>query len=348
MEGQSPRLKLSICIATYNRSQYIGETLDSLMSQLASGVEIIIVDGASTDNTEEVLATYQSGHQSIRYIREDENTGMDSGYDKAVLNARGEYCWLMSDDDLLRPGAIKRVLSVIKMQHDLIVVNAEVRSTDFTELLETRRLQYTEDQHFSAREREEFFSNAMKYLSFIGCVVIRREKWMNRDRKSYYGSLFIHVGVIFQHPPLESIKIIADPLITIRYGNAMWSLRSFEIWNFMWPRLVWSFPDYSEKVKHTVCARDPWRRIDYLFYRRATTSYTMETYRRFISDKATPWLRIAARGIAIFPSTIANTLVVIVVALFRRSSALHLYDLLHNVSTTQTARMIARILRIKI
>ena len=49
---------LSICIATYNRASYIGETLDSIIPQLDDDVELLVVDGASTDNTEDVVRKY--------------------------------------------------------------------------------------------------------------------------------------------------------------------------------------------------------------------------------------------------------------------------------------------------
>ena len=49
---------LSICIATYNRANFIGETLDSIILQLTEDVEVVIVDGASTDNTREVVESY--------------------------------------------------------------------------------------------------------------------------------------------------------------------------------------------------------------------------------------------------------------------------------------------------
>ena len=42
--------KLSICMATYNRGKFIGLTLDSIMSQMRSDVELIVVDGASPDD----------------------------------------------------------------------------------------------------------------------------------------------------------------------------------------------------------------------------------------------------------------------------------------------------------
>jgi glycosyltransferase involved in cell wall biosynthesis len=340
--------RLSICIATYNRARYIGETLDSIIPQLGKDVELVIVDGASTDNTAEVLSQYLAGNTLIRYYQETENSGVDQDFDKAVHYARGEYCWLMSDDDLLKPGAVKQVLNAFEKRHDLIVVNAEVRNTDLSVSLEERRLPYHKDQYYNAYNKEQFFSETLKYLSFIGCVVIRRELWLARNRLPYYGSLFIHVGVIFQHPPLNSIRVIADPLIIIRYGNAMWSMRSFEIWTFKWPKLVWSFTDYSEHAKRSVCVRKPWNRIDYLFYRRATNAYTIETYNAFIADKSNPFLRAFAKLVAIFPSTLANIIVVIFVAGFRRDRTLHLYDLLHNRNTSKLSSLFARSRGVKI
>ena len=50
--------RLSICIPTLNRGDYIGETLQSIASQWEEGVEIVIVDGGSTDRTLEIAAAF--------------------------------------------------------------------------------------------------------------------------------------------------------------------------------------------------------------------------------------------------------------------------------------------------
>ena len=104
------QIRLSICIATYNRSAYIGETIDSIIGQINHKLEIVIVDGASPDTTPEVVEKYTSIHPNVRYFREITNSGVDADYDKAVGYARGQYCWLMTDDDLMAPGAIRCVL----------------------------------------------------------------------------------------------------------------------------------------------------------------------------------------------------------------------------------------------
>ncbi|RYD61491.1 MAG: glycosyltransferase, partial [Sphingomonadales bacterium] len=103
-------MTLSICIATFNRAAFIGETLQALVEQLRPGVEIVIVDGASPDDTAAAVRPFLEVAPAIRYCRESENSGVDGDYDKAVGYARGEHVWLFPDDDLPAPGAIDRVL----------------------------------------------------------------------------------------------------------------------------------------------------------------------------------------------------------------------------------------------
>ena len=117
---------LSICIATYNRAGFIGETLDSIIRQLTDEVEIVVVDGASTDATRTVMERYAADCPGLRYIRLPEKGGIDQDFCKAVEYARGEYCWLFPDDDLFKPGAVQRVLDELRNSYSLVIVNAEV------------------------------------------------------------------------------------------------------------------------------------------------------------------------------------------------------------------------------
>ena len=222
-------IELSICIATYNRGRYISETLDSILDQIEPGVELIVVDGASCDNTPVILAEYQSRYPEISYYREQENSGVDRDYDKAVGYARGKYCWLMSDDDMLKPGAIKVLLEAFKQNYSFIFVNTEVRFSDFSKLLLEKRFLLDKDRIYKPEAYRELFVDTAKQLSFIGLVVVKRDIWLERNRQAYYGSFFIHMGIIFQAPPPENVLVIAEPQVIIRYSNASWTSRAFEI-----------------------------------------------------------------------------------------------------------------------
>lgn len=334
--------KLSICIATYNRGKFISETLDSILSQMPSGVELVVVDGASPDKTPEVMAEYLLRKPEIRYFREQENSGIDRDYDKAVGYARGEYCWLMTDDDLLRAGSVSRVLDSLDANPDLVVVNTEIQTADFSTVLDPRFLKFSDDVEYTENDGEKFFSEVGSYLSFIGGVVIKRQLWLERDRVSYYGTLFVHVGVIFQSPPINRVKVIADPLIIIRYGNAMWTARGFEIWMFKWPQLVWSFVDFSEKSKSLVSPREPWRLIKQLVLHRAIGGYGLSEYRQYIASKAQGRSRSLYMAIAIIPAAIVNSLAALYCVLINRNARSGLYDISRSRHATWFSRLLAR------
>lgn len=332
---------LSICIATFNRCKFIGKTLDSILSQLLFGVEVLVVDGASTDDTQQVLEKYLPLHNRLRYYKEPVNSGVDRDYDKAVSYAKGEYCWLMSDDDLLKEGAINRVLSAIAEKVDLVVLNTEIWNADFSEKLLDRRLPITTDVDYRSMGPEHFFVETANQLGFVGCVVIRRRVWLARDRSPFYGTMFIHVGVIFQHPALESTKVVAEPLISIRNGNATWSARTFEVWSIKWPDLIWSFTDFSEAAKRKVCLREQWRRFKFLLYHRAMGSYSLVEFNKFLSHRATGFSRFRAYIAAAFPARGANLVVVLYYLILKRTARLELFDVLCSRHTTSVARFLA-------
>ena len=116
------KYRLSICIPTLNRAAYISETLNSIVSQINEQVEVVIVDGGSKDGTEEIVKSYQGKFPQIRFFRSEADGsgpsigGFDRDCNLAVELSQGEYCWLMTDDDLLLPGAIQKILHEIEYE----------------------------------------------------------------------------------------------------------------------------------------------------------------------------------------------------------------------------------------
>lgn len=314
-----------------------------ILGQLPADAELVIVDGGSSDNTPGVIAGFARRHPQLRYFREAVNSGVDQDFDKAVSYARGEYCWLMSDDDLVVPGALERVMRELRSSSvDLLVVNAEIRNADLSAVLSPRYLDFTADRAYGAADRERFFLEVADYLSFIGGVVIRRHLWLQRDRQSYFGSLFIHVGVIFQLPSLRSVKVIADPLVVIRYGNAMWSARGFEIWTFKWPALIWSFAGLPDATKQRVVQRKPWALVRRLVFYRAIGAYSHREYRRLIASQGAGFAALLPLAISLLPAAMANSLGAVYYFVCNRKARAGLYDLARSPHSTAITRSLAR------
>lgn len=335
----SPRPRLSICIPTLNRARFIGWTLDSIVDQLTpeieAEVEIVIVDGGSTDGTGDIVRSYMERCSRIRYFNTGTggvvvpNAGFDRDCDFSVEQAAGEHCWLFSDDDLFVPGAIETVLrELADGDPDLLIVDAEVRDFATTRVLEPARLRVTERRDYRPEDRDAFLADAGNSLTFLGVVVIRRRSWMDRDREAYYGSLFMHVGVIFQAPPLPLARILPRSLVVIRMGNAMWTDRSFEIWMIRWPALIWGFAGYSDAAKAAVVAREPWRPWEQMLVYRAYGSFGRAQYRRFLAGAPGVRAHAQARLILALPGKLAHVIETSILAISRSRGGSVAYNLL--------------------
>ena len=100
--------KVSVLVPVYNGAGVIGETLNCIFGQDFKDYEVVVVDDASTDNSEEVIKS--TSDPRIRYFRNGQNLGYPRNIEECRLKARGEILFLMSQDDLLARGALGRTI----------------------------------------------------------------------------------------------------------------------------------------------------------------------------------------------------------------------------------------------
>lgn len=332
-------LRLSICIATFKRADYIGQTLASIAPQLREGVELVVFDGASPDHTEDVVSRFVEADARVRYIRAETNSGIDQDFDAVVALARGEHCWLFADDDLILPGAIDRVLEELEHSDpDVLVVDSEVRDRDLNRILEESRMSFAGRRVYGPGDGDALLADTGNALSFIGCTIVRRSWWLSRDRATYYGTLFVHVGTIFQQPSFGRAVAIGDPLVCIRLGNAMWTGRAFEIWMFLWPELIWGLDGYSATAKEAVTPREPWRYAAKLLLARGGGGFGKAEYRRFANRLSGSSRLIAATLIAI-PGAAANLIAVTLLGVRGLGAGSGMYNI---VATSRYAGRLSR------
>jgi glycosyltransferase involved in cell wall biosynthesis len=103
--------KITVCIPTYNRANYLVESVNSVLSQTYKDFELIICDDGSTDETPTVVSQWHDSR--IRYIRHAQNIGrsknMRSGFDAA----QGNYFIKFDDDDALTPELLEKTVAVL-------------------------------------------------------------------------------------------------------------------------------------------------------------------------------------------------------------------------------------------
>ena len=126
-KGMSPASSnplVSVIVPSYNQGQFIEETILSVLHQQYRPLEVIIVDGGSTDNTLEVLHKYD-GHGEVHWISEPDR-GQADAVNKGFVRAHGEIIgWLNSDDVYYGKDAISYMVGEFAEHPDADVIYGE-------------------------------------------------------------------------------------------------------------------------------------------------------------------------------------------------------------------------------
>ncbi|CAN5158195.1 N/A [soil metagenome] len=95
----------SVVMPSYQQAQFIRRSVDSVLSQTGVSIELLVMDGGSTDPTLDVLRSYDD---RVTWVSEPDR-GQAHAVNKGIALARGRYLAWLNSDDLLVPGALARV-----------------------------------------------------------------------------------------------------------------------------------------------------------------------------------------------------------------------------------------------
>ncbi len=103
-------MSVSLVIATFNHARFLGEALDSALAQTLRGVEIVVVDDGSTDDTPAVLARYAG---RLRVVRQP-NHGLAAARNTGLAAARSTYVSFLDADDVLAPTKLAEQVAALE------------------------------------------------------------------------------------------------------------------------------------------------------------------------------------------------------------------------------------------
>ena len=117
------KVKVSVITPVYNVEEYIAETLDSLVRQSLSPIEIIMVDDGSKDKSAEIIKIYQEKHANIIYIKQD-NRGPGAARNNGLNIAKGEFISFVDSDDILPLEALENLYNAAVEKEAKLVIGA--------------------------------------------------------------------------------------------------------------------------------------------------------------------------------------------------------------------------------
>ncbi|WGF87024.1 glycosyltransferase family 2 protein [Marinivivus vitaminiproducens] len=111
--------KVSVGIPVYNGADYVPIAIRSAIAQTFEDIEIIVLDNASTDDTERVCREMATTDPRIRYERRPENVGAAANYNGCVERATGTYFIWLCHDDILAPTYVEQAVAILESRPDL-------------------------------------------------------------------------------------------------------------------------------------------------------------------------------------------------------------------------------------
>jgi glycosyltransferase involved in cell wall biosynthesis len=169
---------VSVCIPSYNISQYIGDTIRSVLDSTYSNIEIIVNDDASTDDTIRVVEEFDD--ERVQFFQNDANLGPPKNWNLAIKKAAGKYVGLLNHDDLYGPFWVSFAVHILEKYPSIGWVATAFRIVD------AKGKTITVDTHFAetreCKRCEAFLSVAR--LDGVGPGYIARREIL--DEVGFY------------------------------------------------------------------------------------------------------------------------------------------------------------------
>ena len=124
--------RISIITATYNSQETIRDTIESVINQKYNNIEYIIIDGASTDSTLDLIRSYEENFKKalidFRYISEPDN-GIYDAMNKGIRMATGEWIGILNSDDWYNDSAVSELVK-IQVKNEFSIISANMNKVD--------------------------------------------------------------------------------------------------------------------------------------------------------------------------------------------------------------------------
>lgn len=233
---------LSICIPNYNRADFLTKNLQLIAKQNHPNIEVVVCDDFSIEDIQMVVDNFRKNYPKVnlKYKQNSRNLGFDKNVLKTISLASGQYCWLLSNDDQILPGSIKKIIKTINRNPDtaLFLVNYQRFDKILKKITAETMISIKKDCKFDDASKFFFFETPKSFFKFLGpnCLtmsvdVFKRQYWqkMVPSVSQYIGHNFIHLfiiaSIIKKHP---KIYFISEPQLRYTANN-------HRVWN----NIIW-------------------------------------------------------------------------------------------------------------
>jgi len=227
---------ISVIIPAYNVADFVGECIESVISQNINDLEIIIINDGSTDNTLEICNKYASKDNRIRII-DQSNKGVSAARNNGLKNCNGDWVMFVDADDWLEKDALTSVIPLLDSSKTDLVAFA------------LKEGNFVEDKNYDVKE----FSVNEYRRELLGYCIISTHDWpslfpaellsdMNLNgpvAKLFRRKILIDNDILFD----ETMKIAEDQDFNLQYIACINSIKYY------------NRPYYNVRIRNTSASR---------------------------------------------------------------------------------------------
>ena len=213
--NKKEKLKLSICMPTYNGSDTIAATLKSILVQNYQNFEIIVNDDGSTDHTEKVVKSFKD--KRIKFSRNKKNLGYGDNLNTFKSKITGDIMIFMAQDDLLLKDALLKIANGFLADDDIGVVARPFYQFEHDPTIPVRYWpppSTKKDTIITINDKKELIEAVIRSAYLISCICLRA-KFIDRlftshvfTSQSYpYWSIFKKHKVLFLKDYIVAVGI---------------------------------------------------------------------------------------------------------------------------------------------
>lgn len=216
---------LSIVIPTYQRAKCLQLLLMSLTQNLSNwpiDCEVIVLDNASKDNTNDVVSRFED-YFPIKYFCNEKNIGMDGNIASCFDVSSGKYLWVLGDDEILYSGTLEYVLNLCRTKEFglLHMENGGFRNDEGHKVSE---IAISRTPKITSLNSKDMFRQANIFLTFISANVINKksiiEKFPDFNAKAEINTFLPQMAWIYSAlKTMDNHFFVQSPMFGALTGN---------------------------------------------------------------------------------------------------------------------------------
>lgn len=217
---------ISVIIPVYNSEDYLFVTLNSILKQTYSDLEIICIDNCSTDSSVEILEYFSKKDERILILRNIENKGVSFSRNRGLKYAKGDYIFFLDSDDWVSPNTLEELFKNAESNDSDLVFYKLVRFNEKNFILDKPAFDFSvSDKNIDFKNwtctYEDIKDNVLN-TSFAPYLKLYKKSFLNQCDDLVFPENLVYEDIVFHVKSIlraSKISFVPEFFYVYNLGN---------------------------------------------------------------------------------------------------------------------------------